>query len=82
MIVFALFLAASLSLVAQIPQVQQATAQEGALGWFKANWVPILLVVSEILAFLPAKWSGVLRSVISVLAKPGKKKLPSQSISL
>ena len=79
-LLFAVFLVAGFFLAAQVTQANAAVSQEGAINWLLENWVPILLIVSEVLAFLPTKWSGLLRGIISLVASKPKKKLPSQSI--
>jgi len=37
--------------------------------WLFENWELVLLVVSELLAFLPTKWSGLVKMLLSLAGK-------------
>jgi len=45
--------------------------------WFSKNWTVVALAISEAMAFLPAKFSGVVKSCFSVISAIFGKKLQS-----
>jgi hypothetical protein len=57
---------------------QNPATQEPALvklpAWMSTNWSIVALFVSEAMAFLPQKFSGIARSVFSVVAAVFGKK--------
>jgi hypothetical protein len=34
--------------------------------WITDHWVIIVAVVSEVLAFVPAKWNGIAQSILKI----------------
>lgn len=57
----------SLSASVMQPPVQAPILENGVLKWVSDNWAVIALVVSEALAFVPSKVSGIAHAVFSVL---------------
>jgi hypothetical protein len=46
--------------------------------WVTDHWVIIVAVLSELLAFVPAKWNGILQSIIKIGAIIFTKKEDTQ----
>lgn len=51
-----------------------AKTPAGLSTWFSDNWPVLLLVLSETLAILPGKYSGILKSIIEIILNSRKKK--------
>ena len=51
-----------------------AGADPAILDFFKTNWVTILLVLSEIAAFLPPPFNGIVRTIINLITKSFEQK--------
>lgn len=52
---------------AQVPADSTGSAEIWA--WLAANWELVLLVSSELLAFLPAKFSGIVKGLLTIIGK-------------
>jgi len=79
LVVFALFIAP----VSQaITAVSQSTVKFDLWDWIIKNWSVIFLFISEILAFLPSKWTGVIKTILTIIDKIIKIIIPSTNKSL
>lgn len=48
--------------------------QSRILGWIVDNWFQIALIISEIAALLPGKYTGILKSLLNLIGEVLKKR--------
>jgi hypothetical protein len=66
-VTFLFFFTVGLIAFGQTPEVPSTT--QTVFAWLLKNWEYVALVVSELVAFLPAPYSGIVKTVITVIGK-------------
>ncbi|WNK14097.1 MAG: hypothetical protein [Microvirus sp.] len=61
------FLSFSVFVIAQV--AEPVTPSISVWKWLSSNWELIALILSELMAFLPSKWTGIIKFIISVIGK-------------
>ncbi len=51
-----------------------ASDWSNSLNWVSLNWATIALIISEIAAFLPPKFNGIVQTAVSLVSAILKKK--------
>jgi hypothetical protein len=72
-VVTALLLLASIFTFAANPS-QDSSSIAGFLDWLGRHWELVVLILSEVAALLPTKWSGIIDLIIKILQAVFSKK--------
>lgn len=79
-LIVAILILASFAVFAQSPATVE-TIKSSPLDWLYKNWPVVALILSEALAFVPVKVSGIAHAVFNILTEIFKKKDPYLSPS-